>query len=526
MSSFEVLCARLARRQRLLHGLSAASRTLLVTLGVTVIALILQALKLVPPLPSLWVVGGNIALASFAFVWGWLRSVNMTELLFHADRNTHSEEKLVTLYELLMGQGPKEFLPLLAGRLERLALEPAAALPMAQQERKRWLGVLALALVCLGMIAHPGIFVGNPSDTPERALSTQSRESAQAPQQARRLAELVQPPPTTVAQKLQLLRERLEQARTALAHNPNDPRARALLQQLQEEIRQEQDRLVNPPPPGEDRSSPPPSEKPSNDASLTESPPADVRSPEKSESLQGQTALDRLMQMLRTIQGQAQALSPEEMQKLLEQLQQENPDAASIAQQAWQTAQNDQKFSEKLEEALKNLEARRDLHQELEQLKQETQSALSQSEQPQTARSQPPGSPEGAQPAPQNPQDSQSSSIAADSIEGPRQENALSQPSGGRGKAPLDPNAVKDLPDLSQWRERTRSFSVPGTEEENLEILFEIMSTGLPQNPDTTGQPTPVEIDYHKVEALIDALEIPSELRDAVRQYFLSLARH
>lgn len=511
MNSFEVLCGRLARRQRLLHGLSAASRTLVATLGLTVIALTFQSLM--PPLSSLWVVGGNIALASFAFVWGWLRSVNMTELLFRADCNTHSEEKLVTLYELLMGQGPKDFLPLLARRLERLALEPATALPMAPQERKRWLGVLILALVCLGMIVHPVVW--NPSDTPERAISPQPPQSAQAPQQAMRIAELVQPPPTTVAQRLQLLRERLEQARAA--HTPTDPRARALLQQLQEEIRQEQDRLVNPPPPGEDRSPPPSSA--SNEASLTESPPIDVRSPENAES--PQTALDRLdrlMQMLRTIHEQAQGLSPEEMKRFLEQLQRENPDAASIAQQAWQTAQNDREFGEKLEEALKNLEARRDLHQELEQLKREAQSALS--DQPQTARSQPPGSPEGAQPAP--PQDSQSPSTEATPT--PRQENALSQP--GRGKAPLDPNAVKDLPDLSQWRERTRSFSVPGTEEENLEILFEIISTGLPQSPDTTGQPTPVEIDYHKVEALLDALEIPSELREAVRQYFLSLARH
>jgi hypothetical protein len=505
MSSFDLLCRRLARRQRLVHGLSAAGWTLLATLGLTAIALMLR-LNLVPAISPFWVFVGNITLASLAFAWGWLRPITMTEVLFRADRNAHSEEKLVTFYELLMGQGPKEFLPLLARRLEDLALQSATALPIEQKERRLGLGVLALALVCAGFGVTSEVW--NPSESP-------GRESVQTHQQAVRIADLVQPPPATVAQKLPTLRERLEQARAALAQNPSDPRARAILQQLQEEIRQEQDRLVNPPP---QRSSFPSR----NDASLAENSPGDVRS--RAESAQEQTALDRLIQALRAIHGHAHELSPEEMQKLFEQLQEENPEAASIAQQAWHTAQNDQEFREKLEEALKNLEARRALHQELEQLKREAHSALAQGELPQTAArpdTQPPESPEGSQPSPSSSQSSQSSGAETEPQEGPRQE----KPSGGRGKAPLDPQAVKDLPDLSQLRERTRSFSVPAAHQENLEILFEIISTGLPHNPDTAGQPTAPELDYQKVEALIDALEIPVELRPAVRQYFLSLAK-
>jgi len=394
-----------------------------------------------------------------------------------------------------------------------LRLDLSTALPIEQSASRRWLGVLALALLCAGLqgVVHPGGFLGGDTST----VSTQPSESAPLSQQEARTAELLQTPPTAIAEKLPALRSRLEQARAALAQNPN--RARAMLHQLQEEIRQEQNRLLNLPPEEQAPPPPPTAEKSSDDASLVENPaggpPDTTGSPE--------TALDRLMQTLRELQGQAQGLSPEELQKLLEQLQQKNPGAASIAQRALQTAQNDQEFNKKLEEALKNLEARRDLHQQLEQLQREAQSALSQ---PETARSdtQMPGSPESAQPSgTQNSQETNSE----ESPEGARQENAVSKPSGGRGKAPLDPQAVKDLPDLSQLRERTRSTNVPAPDEDHLEILFEIVSIGLPQNPDTPGQPAPVQIDYQKVEALIDALEIPVELREAVRQYFLSLAR-
>lgn len=529
MNAFARVYARLERRQRFLRGLSAMSWTLCITLGLTAIALIF----FVPRISLLGWLVGNIALAGVAFVWGWFRALDMTKTIWRADRNAHCDEKLITLYELSRGQGPREFLPLLVSRFESRALDLSAALPIEPRERRRWLGVLALALLCLGMtsMVHSELSLWSPTDVPERAVSPQSPEAAPISRPETYTVELAQPPPAALAQKLTALRERLERARAALAQNPNDARARALLQQLQEEIRQEQNKLLNPPPPPEEGQAPPPdSEKSRDDASLVENPPGDTGLPKNNTMPQGQSALDRLMQTLRDLQGQAQGLSPEEMQKLLEQLRQQNPDAAAIAQRALQTAPNDQEFREKLEEALKNLEARRDLHRELEQLQREAQSALSQSErpQPQTAQSddtQTPGSPEGAQPPQEGTQNPQEAEAESESPEGPRQENALAKPAGGRGTAPLDPQAVQDLPDLSQLRERTRTMSVPGSQEEQLEILFEIVSIGLPQNPDTPGQPAPVQIDYQKVEVLLDALEIPAEMREAVRQYFLSLAK-
>jgi hypothetical protein len=83
------------------------------------------------------------------------------------------------------------------------------------------------------------------------------------------------------------------------------------------------------------------------------------------------------------------------------------------------------------------------------------------------------------------------------------------------------------LPDLSELRERSRTIPVPpSAHDEDLDILFEIVSLELPQDPQGASSPTPAQINYERVEAVLDMLEIPQELRDAVRQYFLSLSRH
>ncbi len=518
MNSFEAVRAQLQRRQRLLQGLTIASWTLLVTLGLTAIALLLGTFRVMPILSFAWWGSSNCLIAVVGFLWGWFRPLNVTEVLFRADRNAHCEEKLVTLHELRSGQGPQEFLPLLEKRLERISV--SAALPLGRTERRRWLSVLALALLCVGMtrFIHPGIFIWSYTD---RSASVRSPEPAPTPlpQQEARTAELLQTPPPALAHKLPALRERLDQARAALAQNPSDVRARAMLQQLQREISQEQGRLLHLPP--ADQGPPPASGKPKNDSSLVENPPG---APPGDDLPRGQSALDRLIHSLRNVQGQAQDLSPEEMQRLLDQLRSGNPEAAAIVQQALHTSRNDREFSEKLEEALKNLEARHDLNQQLEQLKREAQSALSQSEAQTAAR--PDKENQTALPSGESAEGSvQQADVpeGTESVEGPRDENAVSKPSGGQGKAPLDPEAVKDLPDLAQLQ--AQSLPVRGAPDENVQILFDIISTGLPQETDIEGQPAAIQIDYQQVETVLETLEIPSELREAVRQYFLSLAQ-
>ena len=490
---------------------------LFVTLGLTALLLLLGSLRLVPTIALMHWVGANMLIGALAFAVGWLRPFNRTEMLFRADRNLRSHEQLVTLYELSIGAGPGEFLPLLEKRLERLALDVREALPMAQTDRWRWAGVLALTLFCLGTTSfvQPGIFVWTGS---EESATPQQTDSLSSPLRERDLTDWLQAPPPDLAQKLVSWRERLERARAAFALNPNDPRARAALQQLQAEISQEQGRIL-PPPGGEDPSASQ-SGKSSSDASLVANPEGAVRPRRDSSDTSSQ--LDQLLQSLRGIQGQAQELSPEELQKLLDQLRESTPSLAPLLGQILQSARSSKELSEKLEELLKNLEERQRWGKELEQLQNEIQSALSQSE-AQTARS---GEEASASNQPQDTSSSQSDQSALQSAESRPGERSDGDSLAGYGHVPLDPEAVQDLPDLSQIRERTRPLSVPGSpQDEDLQILFEIISMGLPQSTDAPPNSAPVQIDYEKVETLMDALEIPEGLRESVRRYFLSLSR-
>lgn len=511
MHSFESLRSHLERRQRMIHGLAAVGWVLSVTLGLTALLLILGSLRLLPMLALMQWVSVNFLLGAIAFVIGWLRPLNRAEIFFRADRNLHSHEQLVTLYELSIGDGPQEFLPLLEKRLERIAVDIREALPMTQTDRWRWMGVLALTLFCLGTTSfvQPGIFVWTGS---EESAVPQPTDSLSSPLREHDIANWLQTPPVDLAQKLASLRERLEQARAAFALNPNDPRARAALQQLQAEISQEQERVL-PPPEGEDN---PPfqSDKSNQDASLTENPEGNVRPRQHDDPSDRSSQLDQLLQSLRSIQEQAQELSSEELQKLLDQLR------GSDFGQVLQSVQSSQELSEKLEELIKNLEERQRFSEELENLQRELQSALSQS-QAQTARSDEEiGQPQETSPSSQSDQNAQESAESRERPEGDESESFA-----GYGHAPLDPEAAKDLPDLSQVREQTRPLSVPSPQDEDLQILFEIISMGLPQSADAPTNSAPVQIDYEKVETLIDALEIPVELRESVRRYFLSLSR-
>lgn len=521
MSTFKTIRASLERRQRVMQGSALASWALLGSLGVTALMLLGSAFGLWGTVPLFaWAIG-NLVIGALAFVAGWLRPINTIELLFRADRHLRSNERFVTLYELSLGYGPQEFLPLLERQINPLSVKAAQALPFPSRDKWRWAAVTILALVCVsmtGFVQLGSFFVRTETDRSETA-SQASLES----QRASQLLEWLQTPPAELAQKLIAVRERLEQARAALALNPNDPRARAALQQLRAELAQEQQRLTPPRPPAEE-------EQPTrsrSESSLVEGSPGEPRPPHQgsSEALE----LNQLLQSLRRVSEQAHSLSPEELQKLLEQLRETNPDAAALAEQVLQMTQTPEEFRERLEEILRELEARQALREQFENLQRELESTLAQAE-PQVAHEESSAgfpsalsSDEGGSPQAQQ-QGSASEAHGIQSQE--RHEEGQTSAGAGRGTAPLDPEAAQDLPDLSQLRERSRALSVPGTQNEDLEILFEIVTMELPQDPKGSSSAVPVQIDYGKVEALLDMLEIPEELRDAVRQYFLSLSRH
>jgi len=493
---------------------------LFVTLGLTALLLLVGSLRLLPMIALGHWVSVNLLLGALAFAVGWLRPLDRTEMFFRADRNLRSHEQLVTLYELSVGDGPQEFRPLLEKRLERLALDIREALPMAQTDRWRWMGVLALTLFCLGMtrFVQPGIFVWTGSDGP---ATPPQADSVPSPLRDKDIADWLQTPPIDLAQRLASLQERLERARAAFALNPNDPRARAALQQLQAEISQEQGRVLALPG-GEDPSASQ-SGRSSSEASLRENAEDNARPSRQESSSDRSSQLDQLLRSLRSIQ--ARSLSPKELQEILDQLSESDSSLAPLLGQVLQSVQSSKELNEKFEELLKNLEERQRFSEELENLQSEVQAALSQSEaQPARSSEDAPAfdQPQGASRSSQN---DQNAPEGAEPRQGVRPEGDESESFAGYGHAPLDPEAVQDLPDLSQVRERARPLSVPGPQDEDLQILFEIISMGLPQSADATAPPPPVQIDYEKVETLIDALEIPVELRESVRRYFLSLSR-
>jgi hypothetical protein len=316
---FEMLRARLERRQRLLNGLTAASWALLISVGIAIVALGGSALGLwgaVPLLP--WVIA-HALLGIVGFGIGWICPINSRELLFRADRHLQSHELLVTLYELSQGYGPAEFFPLLERRLAALSVTPARALPMGSGERGRWAAVAILSFFCVSIasLVQPGWL---PTESHLSATAPASHESLRA---SPLLDEWLQTPPPDLAQKLADMRERFERARRELALNPNDPRARAALQQLHAELLTEQERLAPPSPPTDAESS----KKSSSDASVTEGSSSDLRPPQQSSS--GAAKLDHIVQGLRSILEQAQGLSHEELKKLLEQLRDAPPEVAA-----------------------------------------------------------------------------------------------------------------------------------------------------------------------------------------------------
>lgn len=508
MNQFEDWSARLWQRARLLHGLEMGSWALLLALGVTLMGLLAEVFFGRLFSPALWL-SANALAATGGFLLGWLRPLKLSELLYQADRRIGWGEKLITLYELKAERS--EFLQFVERDWERLvARHPVAferALPLEGYVQRRWGGALALGLLCFALVSYQGFSPSAP------VLPTAEPKSAASQDPV----VLLPPPPPTLSGKIPAWRDKLEQARTALSQTPDDQRARAALEQLQAEITEAQDRLLPTPPSGRESPGPTPPTKnpPGSDATVTDDPGGFDRPPGESPA---HDKLDQIMRDLRAIQGKAQALSPAEMQKLLDELRAQNPEARSLLEGPTGSAKTSEEFSRQLEEALKNLEERRSLQQQLSELQREIQAALSQ----------PPGSaPADQPPAPGSgePQGPSSGNAPADGErEGPRDPQGTAQPSGGQGTAPLDPQAEHDLPDLSELRERIRQIPVTGSQEEQFQLLFEIFHTGMPVDSKSPAREKLTQIDYQKIETLLDALAIPPELRETVRKYFITLA--
>ncbi|MCS6936516.1 MAG: hypothetical protein NZ610_00280 [Candidatus Bipolaricaulota bacterium] len=510
MNRFERWIGRLERRARLARAARTSSLALLVSLSATMAGLGLEIFtgRLLP----WWVwLSANLLVALGAFSLGWFYRLDMARLLYGADRRIGWGERLITLYELKAEKSA--FASLLEAQWERMIERQPAAFDRALEHQTygRWVGVFALGLVCLALTNYEGLLASRPATMAETNDPAPQKPGVEA------RSPLPQSGAVLVA-KLEEWRQRLNEARAALTQNPDDPRAQAALQQLQAEISEAQDRLVPAPPTA---NSPPDSSFRSREQAPDLKPTDEPGGPLGSRHQgSGEDKLDQLLRDLQAVQAQARALSPEELTKLLQDLRSQNPQAFSLIEGLTDSMQTPEEFSRQLEEAIKQLEEQRALQQQLSDLQRELQDALA-------SRS-------GHHPADERSGQSQSESAnelssgkapIAGEGEGPRHPDGNSQPSGAKGTAPLDPQAERDLPDLSELQERIRQIPVKGVQEEQLHVLFEIFQTAMPDHSQVLPRQRPTQIDYQKVEALLDALAVPTELRATVRQYFLSLAQ-
>jgi DNA-binding transcriptional MerR regulator len=502
MNRFELWIIRLVRRARLVRGLEMGSWALLLSLSVTLIGLLLEIFfgRLLSP----WVwLSANLLVALGVFSWGWFCTLEISPLLYRADRRIGWGEKLITLYELKAERSA--FAPLLEAHWERLIERQPVAFERALEStaQRRWAGVFALSLFCLALTNYQGLLVLRSSTV------SVERETPQKTSAATRVQ--IPASEAALAGRMDEWRQRLSDARAALAQDPHDPRARTALEQLQREIAETQDRLSPVPPTGKQNPEPAPSGKgnQNSDAKATDEPGGSL-GPKGQDS----DKLEQIARDLRAIQGKAQGLSPDELRKLLDDLRSENPEALALLEGPTNSAETPEEFSRQLEEALKNLEEQASLQQQLADLQREIQ---------ETQRDERPTASQGESESANEP--SQGRTPAAGEGEGPRNPEGTSQPSGSKGTAPLDPEAERDLPDLSELREQIRQIPVSGSQEEQLQVLFEIFQAGMPDNTKAAARARATQIDYQRIETLLDALAVPTELRETVRKYFLSLAQ-
>lgn len=164
---FQRLVLRLARRARLARGLEQARLPLSLALG---IILGYQLLRLLGPASGLqarawWLAAFASACALGGFLRGYLGRLDLAGLLFQIDRRLGLHERLSSLYELYLGRGRAEFIPLISARLPS-RLEPERALPLFRG--RAWLlpAGLILALLLLSWPVFPPFSSAREGQTP------------------------------------------------------------------------------------------------------------------------------------------------------------------------------------------------------------------------------------------------------------------------------------------------------------------------------------------------------------------------
>ncbi len=136
------------RRARLIQGIERAWPPAAVALLLT---LGYQAARLPGPTGEVklhWLILADLTIALVGFLWGYLGRVDLARVLFQADRRLGLHERLSSLHALYRDRGRAEFIPILSRRLPP-RIDPAQAVPLPRRERGGLLLLATLAILTL-----------------------------------------------------------------------------------------------------------------------------------------------------------------------------------------------------------------------------------------------------------------------------------------------------------------------------------------------------------------------------------------
>lgn len=516
MNQFDLILRRVKRRNRRVNTIRFSILFGVASLVLTLPYLMVVYLGYLESVDLFSVIFGNLGVTVAGALWGYFKPIDMAEALYRADRRLGLDERLSTLYDLRHEPSQSQrkhgaFLTILSQQVAGLHVEPKRAFSPSQNDRIRviTLGLLLLLLGgLLGMIYGDLRFGGGaladglntgrlvPGDRMEESFEFQS---------------LVEP-----GERGSGLRQpnTNQQNRTPTTPQPQQPQE------------------SNPQPGG-------PGNQPLNQA-LAELYGIDAdRSSIGDESLldelieQQREAMERLQEFLDEIEEQLR--SGEEMtqqqREALEELfpQLQDPELREQIQQML-NSQDSQRQLELGEQIQDDISGRQEQEQNLLASPQLDPSAPSPPDAPQGDQREQPQNDSSGEPAEQTSPGSDNSTQGDQPTEvnmrglEPREGEAGEQQIPARSDDPgIEAGETLDTRPITEERgifdvEIPGIFSEDGPRRQMLTRGVPIEGEALPQ-PETGVPP----ISYDKVESILDLREIPDELRQVVRDYFVRI---
>jgi len=505
-------------RLRLLRAVRWGSWSLVWTLLLSALYVGLSSLHWVSDALVPWLVWLNLAAALSSAVAGMMWRVDTQRMLFELDRRLQTGELLLTLESLKQLRRKHDFVPILEDQLIRMKVRPQEVYHLDVSDLRRGGGIAALAALVLAWLwlgpfllqwvgLNAGLLAGQSGVDMEKLT--------------------MQDLPPELQQEWEELRDVLEYfGYQGGGENPDgaiEEGDRDQLIQLFDDLDRAQDQLL-----GLNRSNAPSAD-----------PAADQARREQRERL------EQLQQQLEKAIEQAQAgqsPSPEQREQLeqaLETLPQEDPLRQQIEQALQQ--QNPQQQQQALQQAQEQLNDRLENEQQAQALRDSVQDWAEQEGDPYSPEDLSdfqPNDPSGASNVENDgqasgqgdPQGEPGSSKAQQAVEdqeskdGQRSDDGQDLQQGGEeGGTGPDTSSGPDVFGDDEWNPQYRNATIP-SELLPADAVQEWLSRGVPvESTVEAGQQEQFRLSYDQVEALLDLRDLPADVRDVVRLYFLQL---